>query len=319
MALGLAGSTGACRSGADPADAASPGAASGDRPSAYTWTPPDEQASAFDAATVEAALADVVDGMLTIGAAPVLETYGALMDAADPACPLWYEQDGNVFWYAQCTADSGTLFDGYGFTNVYEDAELFGEGGGHWDATVVSGAATIRDDAGHTFHLGGQVYDGVGYGDDGRRLWVSNVLGGFAWDGAGAEQSWLGQGVSPGLLLYAIRYPEAAGLGVTGNYIYADGTVGGLGTASTGADLSEFALVSEALGAPCELEPAGTVSVRDAHGGWWDVVFDIESTDSGWAMTGDCDACGGVYRDGEYQGEVCADFAPLLDWTERPW
>lgn len=317
--LALAASLAACRSADAPEDGAEDGGAPGDGPSEYDWQPEDDPTSEFDAATVEAALVDVVDGMMTIGAAPVLDTYAELMGEADEVCPAWYEQDGNIFWYAQCTADSGAYFDGYGFTTLYEDAELFGEGGGLWDATVVSGAATIRDGAGHTFHLGGQVYDGVGHGDDGRLLWVSNVLGGFTWDGEGADESWLGQGVSPGLLLYGIRYPEDSGVGVTGNYIYAEGTVGGLGTAATGADLREFALVHETLGSPCELEPSGSISVRDERGAWWDVVFDVAATDSGWELDGDCDGCGGVYRDGEYQGDVCADFSPLLDWTDRPW
>lgn len=316
LALALVG----CRTAgeADKAPDAAEDETTDDGPSAYEWQPEEGTEPTFDAATVEAALADVVDGMMTIGAAPVLDTYATLMDEADASCPAWYEQDGNVFWYAQCTADSGTYFDGYGFTNVYDDAELFGEGGGYWDATVVSGAATIRDEVGHTFHLGGQVYDGTGWGDDGRLLWVSNVLGGFTWNGDGADDSWLGEGISPGLLLYAIRYPEAS-FGVSGNYIYADGTVGGLGDAATGADLSEFSLVSESLGVPCELEPGGTMSIRDADGIWWDVAFDLVATDNAWVLEGECDGCGAVYRDGDYQGEVCADFSPLLDWTDRPW
>jgi hypothetical protein len=309
----------ACRTDGAPAPADARADATGDGPSAYEWQPDEGAAPSFDAATVEAALADVVDGMMTIGAAPVLDTYAGLMDQADEMCPAWYEQDGNVFWYAQCTAGSGTYFDGYGFTNVYAGAELFGEGGGLWDATVVSGAATIRDEDGHTFHLGGQVYDGTGWHEDGRLLWVSNVLGGFTWDGEGADETWLGAGISPGLLLYAIRYPEEAGFGVTGNYLYADGTVGGLGDAATGADLTGFSLISESLGVPCELEPGGTMSIRDADGVWWDVAFDLKATDTAWVLEGECDGCGAVYRDGDYQGEVCADFSPLLDWTDRPW
>lgn len=314
VALGLP----ACRTDGFPAAAPADEDAAGDGPSAYEWQPETGTEPTFDAATLEAALSDVVDGMLTVGAAPVLDTYSTLMDAADSTCPAWYEQDGNVFWYAQCTADSGAYFDGYGFTNVYADTELFGPGGGYWDATVVSGAATIRDDAGHTFHLGGQVYDGTGYHEDGRSLWVSSVLGGFTWNGEGAADTWLGQGVSPGLLLYAIHYPVEV-FGVTGNYLYADGTVGGLGDVATGADLTQFSLISETLGVPCDQEPGGTMSIRDAEGVWWDVRFDLVATETEWVLEGECDGCGAVYRDGDYQGEVCADFSPLLDWTDRPW
>lgn len=302
-----------------PADGSAANASQDDGPSAYTWEPEEEPAPTYDAATVEAALADVVYGMLTIGSAPVLDTYFGLMDTADADCPVLSEQDGNVFWYGQCTAGSGAYFDGYAFTYIYDGVEMFGEGGGLWDAITVSGVATIRDNAGHAFHLGGQVYSGTGHGDDGRLMWASNVVGGFAWDGEDADQSWLGEGISHGLYRYAAQYPGATGDGITGNSVYVNGTIGGLGAAATGADIRGFWLIHEALGMLCELEPGGDISVRDADGAWWDIDFDLEYTDSGWQLTGECDGCGGVYRDGVYQGEVCADFSPLLDWIDRPW
>jgi hypothetical protein len=309
----------ACRTPGGSSEDASAGPAPPDGPSEWPSTPDDDAPDArFDVDAVELALDEVLTGMTTVGAEPVITAYDALMASTDGSCPAWYENEGNVFWYSRCTTSGGTFFDGYGFTYVFEDAEVFGPGGGYWDLTQVTGAATIRDASGHTFHLGGAAYEGAGTNEYGARLWVSNVLGGFVWDAPEAEGTWLSRGVSPGLLLYAIRYPPGSAAGIDGNYLYVQGTVGGLGEAATGAQL-DMAVADTSLGFPCDLEPMGTVSLRDADGTWWDVTFDVTTDGERYEMTGDCDGCGAVTLHGAYVGEACADFAPLLDWTERPW
>lgn len=310
----------ACRTAGDGSDEATlPQAEDPGGPSEWEYTPDgDEPEATFDAAAVELAVDEALTGMLTVGAAPVLDAYTMLMEQADSDCPSWYENEGNVFWYSRCTTDAGTFYDGYGFVFVYEDAEVFGEGQGHWDLTQVSGAATIRDADGHTFHLGGAAYDGVAVNQWGGTSWATTVLGGFQWDAPDAAGTWLGDDVSPGLQMYAIDIPPEAGAGFDGRFIQAVGTVGGVGTETTGAQV-ELIQMSTQLGFPCDIEPYGTVSVRDADGTWWDVTFDVVIEDDDYALAGECDGCGAVTLHGEYVGDACVDTSFLLDWTEQPW
>ena len=282
-----------------------------DGPTEYTYDGGSESAAVFDADTIELALDDAITGVTRVTAAPVLDAYAVALEQMEPGCPDWYEVDGNAFWYAYCTTDGGSSFDGYGFTTLYEDADAFGDGSA-WDLTAISGSATIRDPDGHTFHLGGGIYDGTGTNPDGARLWVSQVAGGFVWDAPQAAGTWLAEPSAPSMLLYGIQYD----LGGPENYFYLTGSVEGLSAAASAVRFDEVAIGSTALGLQCSAEPLGTISVRDAQGAWWDVRFDV---DEGGRLTGDCDGCGGVFTGDTYHGEVCADFSPLLDWEESPW
>jgi hypothetical protein len=303
---------GGCSDG-DPATAGAADAAptTEDRPTEYVYDGGDAPAATFDADAIERALDDAITGVTRVKAAPVLDAYAVAVEQMEPGCPDWYEVDGNVFWYADCTTEAGTSFDGYGFTTLYEDADAFGDGSS-WDLTAISGAATIRDPDGYAFHLGGNIYDGTGTNPDGARLWVSQVAGGFVWEAPQAAGTWLAQPSAPSMLLYAVQYD----LGGPQNYLYLTGSVEGLSAATSAVRFDEVAIGSTALGLACSAEPMGTVSVRDARGAWWDVRFDI---DEGGRLTGECDGCGGVFTGETYHGEVCADFSSMLDWEETPW
>jgi len=274
----------------------------------------------FDKALVEAALADFVGGILAITPEPALAGYESLLDDGDARCPCWYEQDGNTFWYADCEADSGATFDGYGFYNLYEDdMTVFGDGRA-WDLVQVSGAATMRDAAGHTFHLGGDLYQGTGagVGNDTSVSWVSGVIGSLAWDGESADDTWLDAGVTPSLFAYGISYPQ--GPLDAANYVMLDGTVGNMSDAATAVEFSEFSVIDELFGNPCEQEAIGAIAVRDVDGVWWDVMFDVETNDQGgWDLVGECDGCGAVFKGTELVGEACVDVSTLLDWETKPW
>jgi hypothetical protein len=281
-------------------------------PTEYTYAGDEDAQLAFDPDAIEEAIDDTLTHILSLQAAPVRAAYDASVAHMEPGCPDWYDYEGNAFWYAYCTTDTGTSFNGYGFYTVYEDADAFGDGNS-WDLVSISGAATVRDSAGHTFHLGGVVYDGTGTNADGASLWVSQVAGGFMWDAPEAAGTWLETPNSPSMLLYAIQYPLD---GDPGNYMYINGSAAGLSDASTAVRFSTVVLADTRLGMACSAEPVGTLSVRDHAGQWWDIRFDLDETGR---LTGDCDGCGGVYLGDEYQGEVCADFSSLLDWESNPW
>lgn len=293
-------------------DDASDPSAEVDPPTEYTYTPDEGATAVFDPDAIEVALDDAITKIPLVTATPVLDAYALALEQMEPGCPDWYDYDGNVFWYATCTTDSGSSFDGYGFTTLYEDADAFGDGSS-WDLIAISGSATIRDPEGYTFHLGGGIYDGTGSNDDGARLWVSQVAGGFWWDHPQGAGSWMDTPSSPSILLYAIQYDVGANVG---NYVYLSGSVADLSEAATAVRFDDIALGDVSLGLACAAEPTGTLSVRDDAGVWWDVKFDYD--DRG-RLTGDCDGCGGVWTGDTYHGDVCADFSSLIDWEASPW
>jgi hypothetical protein len=296
----------ACGGGGEaPAEAAQPSA----------W-PDLEEAPAADEpelAVVEAGIAAFYSLARDLDAGPAVDAYTAMMAEADAGCPAWYEADGNTFWYAQCTADGGAQFDGYGFSYRYEDTDLYGDGS-LWTLDVLYGQATVLGADGTRLHLGGSVQSGRAQTADGASVWQSAVLGSVEYDGVGAAGTWLSGAVDPDLGIYAYYAPTW-----DARYLYLDGQLAGLDAWAPGVsavDAAALIIADPVFGWPCE-EPAGAISVRDDAGTWVDVRFDVDGET--WTATGACDGCGGAWRGEDYLGEVCVDPSALLDWGTEPW
>lgn len=288
-----------------------------DLPGEYSYTPDDEAPVQPDPAALAAAIQDALGLALELTGEPIVQGYLSMVDEADEDCPRWYEQDGNVFWYDSCQADSGAVFDGYGFYTPYLDADLDGSGT-LWTGDYLYGVASITGSDGTWFHAGGgtQVLFGR---DEEANSWsaVSQVLGGFAWTADAAGDTWLSQGIVPDLYLYSVEYTDydARGVYVSGGISAEDGLAGG----ATAVLFGENLVYSEDLGSPCEAEPAGSIQVRDAAGRWWEVAFD--TPDEGTLPAAQCDGCGTVFLAGQEQTgvSVCVDFTPWLDWEVTAW
>ncbi len=285
----------------DPTDA--PG------PSAYDPDLPEVSTATFHQAAVENALALVVDSLATLSSDPVFDAYDSAMGRGEGYCPAYYEQNGNVFWYASCTTSSGTWFDGYAFYNYYDDYTVDGEGN-LWDTEYISGAGTVREATGETFHIGGYVQRAWTVGSNGFLIVQDSLQGSFLDDYAPAD-SWLGKGHQPALVHY-MSVSETGGFAV-GGYRGWGGSLGGLGDAGQVAmDADTLIIATTSLGVPCQDEPAGSLSVRTEDGGWWTITFDMNP--DVWALEGACDGCGTVTdASGAVVGEACADFSSLLD------
>jgi hypothetical protein len=63
----------------------------------------------------------------------------------------------------------------------------------------------------------------------------------------------------------------------------------------------------------CNLEPSGSISIRDDAGYWYDVFFDVDN-ETGAAPEGLCDGCGDVWYRGVRVTQACADFSPWFAW-----
>ena len=277
-------------------------------PSAYDPDLPDATAAVYSELAVEDALALSIDGLSRLSSDPVFDAYDTAMSKGEDYCPLYYEQNGNTFWYGSCTTSGGTWFDGYGFYTYYEDY-LVDANGNVWDTEYISGAATVREAAGETFHVGGYVQKAWTVGANGFVIEQDNLLGSFLDDDAEAG-TWLADGLQPSIYTYA-SYAETGGFSV-GGYRGYQGSLGGMGEGGQVALDTDYLIVATtSLGTPCADEPAGTVTVRTADGGWWSVTFDMQPET--FEMTGACDGCGTVTdASGAVVGTACADFSALL-------
>jgi len=278
-------------------------------PSAYDPDLPEVESTVFNQANVESAITLAIQGLDSLDSDPVFDGYAQAMSLSEGYCPAYYETDGNVFWYASCTTSSGTWFDGYAFYNYYDDYTVDADGN-VWDTEYISGAATVREDTGDTFHVGGYVQRSWTIDSNGYLIVQEAILGSFLDDSAAAD-SWLGRGEMPSMNSY-MSVHEAGGFAVGGYRGWA-GSLGGLGSDGLVAMASEQLMIATtSLGIPCQEEPNGVLTVRTSDGGWWDITYDMDP--DSWRLTGDCDGCGTVTDPaGNVVGEACADFSSLID------
>ena len=302
---------GACTSGGDDPSA------DAEAPSAYTYTPEADDSDGpgdLDLDAVAAALQQVFAESRTLNARPVLDTYQDILAQSDAGCPSYYEQDGNIFWYASCTAASGAAYSGYAFYNVYEGVDLFGDGNA-WDADALFGTADMVDatGTGHV-HLGGSAYVAEAVSQDGALLWYTAVTGAFFGDTAAAQGTWMESGQAPAMSLYAARYDQAD---VNILYLFGNAALSGEVTAMSTEGLAIYTYVPGIY--PCAEEPMGALALRDAEGRWYELTFDINPETLAVRAGGACDGCGTLSYKGEEVGQVCIDGSVLVDWEVTPW
>ncbi|MDP6932103.1 MAG: hypothetical protein QGG40_04265 [Myxococcota bacterium] len=268
----------------------------------------------FDAESVSEAVTATVQTLLTINATPLLQAYHLGMDQSDEGCPTYYDADDLDLWLDDCTAESGASFDGYMYHAEYEDYEA--SDGVVSDGEAFAGVARITDSDGYTFDASGTVSELIGVGTNDEDVFQLTVSGSFSWDHPGAESTWLADGLSPDLSLYAAHYDSG---GLQGNGMYITGGFSGLTGEVTTVYLDEVLIVDELLGTNCEDEPSGTISVRDQDGYWYDVMFDGPTFEEFEVDEETCDGCGSAWFRGEYVGDACVDFSPWLEWDGTPW
>ncbi|MEL6346857.1 MAG: hypothetical protein AAFV53_27335 [Myxococcota bacterium] len=287
-----------------------------DMPTAYEYTPDEDQVSAeIDLDAAGAAIQGVLSNIHAYNAMPVLESYDHFMGAADDQCPLYYEQNGNAFWYSDCVSDEGMMYSGYAFYNLYEQENLFGDGN-LWDAVSLSGTADMESGQGARFHLGGQAYSAWTSGNDGGSdftVYQSSISGTFFDDSGERSGDWMSTGQTPTVSMFAAEYTDY-GL----RYMLVDGDAVLKGDV-TAVSFENLLMYTYAPGFyPCREEPAGALSFRDAEGRWFEVTFDID--DNREVMPGgECDGCGMATHHGEVIGQLCIDASPLVSWEGTPW
>jgi len=273
-----------------------------------------------DAPPVAALSLDEVTGLVSEGvgavwdysASPIFTAYEAGMARASSGCPNYYDYDGSAYWYDTCTAADGTQFSGYSFYQLYAGTDA-GDGS-YWDGAALNGVGSIQGADGSGLEFGGSTYaiqitSQLPVDDP---SWYSGyylvIQGGFQGSGPLVAGSWLEADAGPDLSLYTYYAPSYEGRAVS-----LSGSLGGLGDGTQAVVFDGVYLMSENVMPDCPGEPAGVVSVRDADGSWYDVIYDGPATYDAPVEAELCDGCGEVYFRGEDLGAVCGvDFSGLL-------
>ncbi|MFT6157504.1 MAG: hypothetical protein ACJAZO_003780 [Myxococcota bacterium] len=284
-----------------------------DEPLPYVYDDVDETTPALALTELEAAIEGFFSVIFTITAQPLADAYWELAADQDAYCPPQYTEDGNTYWFGECTTEGGTTYSGYAFAQEYADVA---EGEYVYEGAAIFGVFDLVGANGETLTGGGEAswVNAVYTGDDtAHTTHQNNVSGTFYWDAPRAADSWLSGEVNPDILMVANYIPE-----FNGGRIQMSGGVSGLGAPADTVVVDELVMVHPDITA-CGIEPAGVMGVRAADGNWFDVVFDGTTEFGGEIDPETCDGCGGVYWRGSYLGDVCPDFSALSEWENTPW
>jgi hypothetical protein len=248
-------------------------------------------------------------------AAPVVDAYELLLASGDEYCPQLYEKAGGSVWYSGCSSTTGTSYSGFGYEYSYVDLE---QDGTTYNGAQIYGQMTLTDASGHVFHGDGVAMSLVGHIEEGNgKVFYSAITGAFQWTAAPLD-TWLYDGDSAGITVYAMDYPD-----------YGVRLVTLAGSVQVEEERGIFAVAfdnevgtliqSDGLGASCTAEPGGVISVRDPDAIWYEVAFDGPTADGSPGDASRCDGCGDVTAEGELLGSICPDFSTWMSWESSPW
>jgi hypothetical protein len=285
-----------------------------EEPTEYIYDDVDEPAPELGPTELAAAIEDALETVVTLDAEPFGPLYDSLMAQADASCPYSLQlNDGTNdfdYWEDSCEAGSGAYFDGttfhYEFVDVMSDGYLVN---GFY--TGLSGS--VSNALGQTLEGSGVIASYRGE-QEGFSYWQQVLNGAYTWDGPEAAGTFLATTLRPTMTRTAFLTPSA-----DAHMVQLEGGVAGLGGALDTLSVSNFVLMDAAAGSTCPSEPAGTVSVRDASGNWYDVVFDGPGDADVNVPAADCDGCGATFYRGDSVGQTCVDFSVLLGWDTQPW
>ena len=266
---------------------------------------------------IEQGINEAIAVLLAIDPLTLHTAYSAQFDVMDGECLYFYdyylEDYDQYYWADTCETAEGTSFNGYLVSYDWDGSQVSGPLTYDY-RRYLSGVAKIEDPGGNTLEISGysSFYE---YNDDiyGARVVAHSALGDFRWSGPDVPDSWLDDNLSIVLSQYG-QYWQTEGV-----YMSTSASLSGMTGTVNAIDIENAVLYSEGLGSPCAIEPANRVSVRDSDGEWYDIDFQGTHYWGGAVFAPHCDGCGQASYRGEFIGDVCPDFSPLLEWEDRPW
>lgn len=281
-------------------------------PSPWSYEPGESRTPTLTVEEVVEAASTWVPRLFGAPVTPLFEGYEASVALADAGCPATQSTAAEGAyasqWVDDCVTEAGTAFRGY----AGDVSEPIVDSGWTGSTRYVYGAAEVVTGDGSVWTTNGTfaLQQATGTVDEGAGpvpAWTRTrfLEGVFAWDGPGAAGTWLADG-------HAVS-GTAAGYGIEGSGSFAevDGTIAGLPGPVVAVSAVRLSAVATGW-TPCPVnETAGTVSVRDAEGGWYDLVFDAPREFTAESDLSTCDGCGEVWFEGVSLGEACVDLTGI--------
>jgi len=252
------------------------------------------------------------------------DAYAQVEADGDESCPEYdeeyYDDNERYHWRDACTVASGGSFAGSVYSNYYgeytDENETY-DYGGH---AFFNGSARVEDSRGNTFIAGGSSsYYERHRTSTGDGTFYQSMSGNYRFDDPSLYGSWLAQDLNVSVYHNSTMYIDDADHYGGGYSVYWNASISGLTGVINALRLSAIFMYSENTGSMCEIEPSGSISVRDSAGNWYEAEFDGPKYAGAGSFPPDCDTCGKVYWRGTLLGEVCPNFELLVDWGERPW
>jgi len=269
---------------------------------------------ALSIGAIEEAIEETVEILQRLDPIAVHEAYEEAKQAADENCPILNDAYDYDFWSESCETEAGASFTGQvaywryqdyqdEYYDIAEDAYYNG------DAKVTTADGDIFVGSGYSRRESKKDLNG-----DNRYQWWQ-AWGEFSWSGPSADGSWISDDYTVDFSMWSGNYYAQN----YATYTSFNGGVSGLKGEINTLLMRDIMIYGEELGSECDLEPYGTVSVRDNSGNWVDVVFDGPAYWGAWAFQPHCDGCGMAYFRGEELGPVCTDFSTFMNFERFPW
>jgi hypothetical protein len=257
-------------------------------------------------ATLSAGIAEALSAIMGFDFAPIETGYTAAMAGLDADCPTWSSDGDTTFWFANCTSEDGTTFEGFGAAVDYADVPP--ENGVAYQGTFLNTVSTIQTPTGETFTGGGQAFDVSGSNGEGYELRNFGVSEGYSWTGNASMGTWMKDPTVLDFVAFTQQSGDFRTLEISGSI--------------SGLESVEAVVFDGLLGlnAPlpegCTAEPSGNISVLDQAGNWFDLEFNGMNTEGELETGAGCDGCATAWFLGYPLFEVCPNLDEIYDWAD---
>lgn len=284
----------------------------------------EEPSAKLSIVEIERAIEQAILTVRWIDPGKMHDAYDDAESFGDENCPTYdeeYMEESNRYhWRDACTVGAGGSFSGYAYTNYWGDYTSDNGAYDYAGHAYFRGSARVIDGRGNTFIAAGSsdYYERKHYmyGDG---TFSQNMSGNFRSDDPKYYGTWLAEDINVSISHSSTKYAQHADRVDGGFYIYWDASISGMVDEINAIRMENIYMYSANEGSMCELEPSGSISIRDSEGNWYETEFDGPKYFGAAAFPPDCDSCGRVFWRGELLGEICPDFSLLTDWEERPW
>jgi hypothetical protein len=310
-------------SGAEAGAAGASDASSEDDPESYVYEA-EEPGVKLSLPEIERAIEEAILTVRWIDPGKMHDAYDNSESYGDEYCPVYddeyLEERDQYHWRDACTVGAGGSFSGYAYSNYWGDYTSDNGAYDYAGHAYFRGSARVIDGRGNTFIAAGNssYYERKHY-LNGDGTFSQSMFGNFRSDDPQFYGTWLAEDINVSLTHTSTQYANHADHLGGGFYIYWDASISGLAGEINAIRLSNIYMYSQNEGSMCEIEPSGSISIRDSEGNWYETEFDGPKYFGAAAFPPDCDSCGRVFWRGELLGEICPDFSLLTDWEERPW